>query len=166
MKPRIISLLSLFLSTLLAGPALAEAAWHTVDGEQYKASMPVTPTVTRQTISTPAGEVVERRFLARTQTGVFTLSDSVLPGAALLLGGGAEATLDRATEALIQEGRLTDTSRKNTTYAGHSARRLSYTGAGGRGDALLVLVGRRLLVLDAQARAADTQRFLASLKLR
>jgi hypothetical protein len=155
--------------------ARAEDAWETFTSEEahFTVAMPKQPVKTETQQESFIGTVTNHIFTAETGQNRYTVDASDIPHFALHFAG-AETIYDHAKGALLKKTFSKPTSYTDVTVSGAPAKRLVYDTppAPGnppmRGDAILVLIGTRLYVIDAVLleTEADTssERFLSSFK--
>jgi hypothetical protein len=160
----------------LGAAARAQDAWTTFTSKDggFSVDMPGQPAKTQTQQKSFVGTVTNHIFTAVSGTDRFTVDYSDIPHFALHFAG-PDTIYEHAKGALLQQTFGKETAYTDATVSGTTGKRLVYDTppAPGhpamRGDAVLVLVGTRLYVIDAvvpEAEAdAKSQRFLSSIAI-
>jgi len=160
-------------SGLLGSDARAGEDWETFTSKEarFTVAMPTQPVKTETQQQSFIGTVTNHIFTADAGTSRYTVDSSDIPHFALRFAGH-ETIYDHAKGALLTKTFGKPSSYTDVTVSGAKGKRLVYDTppAPGvpsmRGDAILVLVGTRLYVVDAvlpETEAdANAERFLSS----
>ena len=164
------------IMALLGSEAWGEQAWATVTSKEgrFSIEMPGQPAKTETHQKSFVGTVTNHIFTAESGKDTFTLDYSDIPHFALEFAG-SDTIYEHAKGALLKQTFGKATSYADVTVSGTKGKRLIYDTPPVpghpemRGDAILVLVGTRLYVIDGvvpEAEAdAKSQRFLSSLAI-
>jgi hypothetical protein len=160
----------------LAPEARAQQEWVTFTSEdgRFSVTVPVHPVKTETHQKSFIGEVTNHIFTSESEPDSFTVDYSDIPHFALDFAG-TDTVYEHAKGALLKKTYGKPTTYEDTKVGGHEAKRLVYdtpTKPGHvemRGDAVLVLVGDRLYVIDAVVPEAQadvkSERFLSSIEI-
>lgn len=169
-------LASIAIVFALGSEAGAAGAWTTVTSKEgrFSIQMPVQPVKTETHQKSFVGTVTNHIFTAESGKDTFTVDYSDIPHFALHFAG-PDTIYEHAKGALLKKTFGKPTSYTDVTVAGEKGKRLVYdtppvTGFPEmRGDAILVLVGNRLYVIDGvvpEAQAdAKAKSFLSSVEI-
>jgi hypothetical protein len=169
-------LASFAITGLLGSVARGEQDWATFTSKagRFSVEMPGQPTKSETHQKSFIGTVTNHIFTAESGEDLFTVDYSDIPHVALHFAG-PETIYEHAKGALLKQTFGKPTSYDDVTVSGAKGKRLVYDTPPVqghpemRGDAILVLVGNRLYVIDAvvpEAEAdAKSQRFLSSVKI-
>lgn len=163
-------------SGLIASEAGADEAWTTFTSKdgRFSVDMPGEPVKTETHQKSFIGTVTNQIFTAASGKDTFTVDYSDIPHFALHFAG-PDTIYEHAKGALLKQTFSKQTSYTDATVSGAKGKRLVYDTPPVqghpemRGDALLVLVGTRLYVIDGVVPAAEaetkSERFLSSMKI-
>lgn len=161
---------------LLAPEARAQQDWTTFTSQEgrFSVAVPAEPVKTETHQKSFIGEVTNHIFTTESGTDTFTVDYSDIPHFALDFAG-ADTIYEHAKGALLKKTFGKPTSYEDLTVSGERGKRLVYDTpsvpdhAEMRGDAVLVLVGTRLYVIDGVVpeTQADvkSERFLSSIEI-
>lgn len=156
--------------------ARAEQPWtsFTSKAGRFSVQMPTQPVVSETKQKSFIGTITNHIFTAESGADIFTVDYSDIPRFALDFAG-AETVYEHAQGALLKKTFGKARSFTDVTVAGTKGKRLVYDTpqASGqakmRGDALLLLVGTRLYVIDGVVPGSEAdakaQRFLSSVEI-
>jgi hypothetical protein len=174
-----LAVLSLVLVTLaprLGSEARAEQDWTTYTSKvgRFSVDLPGEPVETATQRHSFIGTIKNYIFTTQSGEDTYTIEYSDIPHFAIHFAG-ADRIYEHAKGALLKKTFGKTTSYVDVTVSGEKGKRLEYDTppvAGHpemRGDAILVLVGTRLYVIDEVVPEADadakSQRFLSSVKI-
>lgn len=169
----------LIAATLVAGIAAATGgpSWSkfTSSEGRFSVEMPGTPAQTQTKQKSFIGTVTNHIFTAESGADTYTVDYSDIPHFALDFAG-PDTIYSHAKGALLLKTYGVETSYTDVTVSGEKGKRLVYdTPKAGsepppmRGDAILVLVGTRLYVIDAVVPRSEADaksvRFLSSIEI-
>jgi hypothetical protein len=161
---------------LPAPEARGQQEWVTFSSEdgRFSVLVPVHPVKTETHQKSFIGEVTNHIFTAESEPDAFTVDYSDIPHFALEFAG-SDTVYEHAKGALLKKTFGKPTSYEDHAIAGHKGKRLVYDTPSVpghvemRGDAVLVLVGNRLYVIDAVVPEAQadvkSERFLSSIEI-
>ena len=164
------------ITGLLGSEARAEQAWTTFTSKEghFSIEMPGQPVKTESHQKSFVGTVTNHMFTAESGKDTFTVDYSDIPHVALHFAG-PDTIYSHAKGALLKKTFSKAVSYTDVTISGAKGKKLVYDTPPVqghpemRGDAILVLVGARLYVIDGvvpETEAdAKSQRFLSSLKI-
>ena len=168
-------LVAIAITCLLGSEAGAEQAWTTFTSKEgrFSVEMPGQPVMTETKQKSFIGTVTNHIFTAESGRDTFTVDYSDIPHFALHFAG-ADTIYEHAKGALLKRTFGKPASYTDVTISGAKGKRLVYDTPPVeghpemRGDAILVLVGTRLYVIDrvvTEAEAAKSERFLSSAEI-
>jgi len=161
---------------LLGSAARAQHDWTTFTSKEgrFSVDVPGQPVETETRRHSFIGTITNYIFTTESGDDTYTIEYSDIPHFALDFAG-ADKIYEHAKGALLKRTFGKATSYEDVTVSGERGKRLVYDTppAPGhprmRGDAILVLVGTRLYVIDCVVPEADadakSQRFLSSVKI-
>lgn len=164
------------LGIALAAPAVAEDPWKAFESKEggFSVEVPGEPTLSTTKKKSFVGTITNHIFTVLDEKTFqkYTVDYSEVPGFAVAFTG-ADVIIDHAKGALLKETLSKPTSFEEVTVAGEKGKRLVYdtppvkNNPELRGEAIFVLRGDRLYVLDVQVPLDDSgaraSRFLGSL---
>jgi hypothetical protein len=178
----IVTVLTLISTLVVSAPGLigfaacADPAWTTFTSKAggFSVTMPGSPVQKETQQSSFVGTVTNHIFTAASGSDQFTVDYSDIPRFALDFAG-ADTIYDHAKGALLQRTYGKEISYGDTTVSGAAGKSLVYDTPrvqgqpAMRGDAILVLVGARLYVIDGVVPAAEadakSEKFLSSVTI-
>jgi hypothetical protein len=164
------------ITSLLCSEARAEQDWTTFTSKEgrFSIEMPGQPVKTETHQKSFVGTVTNHIFTAESGKDTFTVDYSDIPHVALHFAG-PDTIYKHAKGALLKQTFSKEVSYTDVTVSGVKGKKLVYDTPPVqghpkmRGDAILVLVGARLYVIDGVVREteadANSQRFLSSVKV-
>ena len=163
--------LALSMTAAAASPELEWIPFRSERG-RFAVELPGSPEEIRDTRATLGGTVRRTEYLARRGATELRVEHHDLPWLATFLLT-SDALLERSKNGLVSEEHGLELSSAGVLVQGYPAREVSFRVPAGQdlaGDALLVLVGRRLYVLvslgpQAQRDATTLDRFFRSFEV-
>ena len=164
------------LGIAVAAPAVAEDLWKSFESKkgQFSVEVPGEPILTTTKNKSFVGTITNHIFTVLDEETFqkYTIDYSEVPSFAVEFTG-ADVIIDHAKGALLKETLSKPTSFEEITVAGKKGKKLVYQTPpvkdlpGLRGEAIFILRGDRLYVLDVQVPLEDSgeraSRFLGSL---